>query len=78
LDKCVLLCANHHREVHDGLHSGYLVIEGSSFEGDLVELDDGVSYTDELELEEVLEQVRQNLETSPSSPRRTKGRRASA
>lgn len=24
LDKCVLLCANCHREVHDGLHPGYL------------------------------------------------------
>jgi predicted HNH restriction endonuclease len=24
LDKCVLLCSNCHREVHDGLHVGYL------------------------------------------------------
>jgi hypothetical protein len=24
LDKCVLLCANCHREVHDGMHPGYL------------------------------------------------------
>lgn len=24
LDKCVLLCATCHREVHDGLHPGYL------------------------------------------------------
>lgn len=24
LDKCVLLCANCHREVHDGLHPSYL------------------------------------------------------
>lgn len=24
LDKCVLLCANCHAEVHDGLHPGYL------------------------------------------------------
>jgi hypothetical protein len=24
LDKCVLLCCRCHREVHDGLHPGYL------------------------------------------------------
>jgi predicted HNH restriction endonuclease len=29
LDLCVLLCSNCHREVHDGLHSGYLVYEDS-------------------------------------------------
>ena len=27
LDKCELLCANCHREVHDGLHPGYLVYD---------------------------------------------------
>ncbi len=27
LDKCVLLCARCHREVHDGLHGGYLSSE---------------------------------------------------
>jgi hypothetical protein len=71
LEKCVLLCANHHREVHEGLHPGYLVIEGSSFEGDFVELDDGVSYTDELELEEVLEQASQQFEKSTELPLRS-------
>ena len=76
LDKCHLLCANCHREVHDGLHPGYLVIDGSSFEVDIVDLDDGVSYTDELELEDILEQVSQNLEPTlkPPTPRRNKGR----
>lgn len=29
LEKCVLLCSNCHREVHDGLHVGYLELEGS-------------------------------------------------
>lgn len=27
LDKCELLCSNCHREVHDGLHPGYLVYD---------------------------------------------------
>lgn len=30
LEKCVLLCCRCHREVHDGLHPGYLVHEGSN------------------------------------------------
>lgn len=29
LDKCVLLCCRCHREVHDGLHPGFLVLEDS-------------------------------------------------
>jgi hypothetical protein len=77
VDKCHLLCANHHREVHDGLHPGYLIIEGSSFEGDTVELDDGVSYTDELELDGILEQASQQFDTHPHKSRRTKRRIAS-
>lgn len=27
LQKCVLLCANCHREVHDGMHPSYLEID---------------------------------------------------
>jgi hypothetical protein len=27
LEKCVLLCANCHREVHDGLHPEYLALD---------------------------------------------------
>lgn len=45
LDKCDLLCANCHREVHDGLHPGYLVYdddhEGGYYEEELDE--DGMS-----------------------------------
>lgn len=29
LEKCVLLCSNCHREVHDGLHVGYLELDGA-------------------------------------------------
>lgn len=41
LDKCVLVCANCHREIHDGWHPGYLVHEGSdrSAEYDAHDLD---------------------------------------
>ena len=28
IDKCVLLCARCHREVHDGMHPGYLTLDG--------------------------------------------------
>ena len=28
LDKCVLLCATCHREVHDGLHPNFLALDG--------------------------------------------------
>ena len=47
LDKCILLCANCHREVHDGMHPGYLEdpdagrgeIDGDLW-GDPVDLDE--------------------------------------
>lgn len=46
LDKCVLLCSNCHREVHDGLHVGYLDDgydnRGSGSMYDLDELDSEV------------------------------------
>jgi hypothetical protein len=74
LDKCHLLCANHHREVHEGLHPRYLVIEGSSFEGDQEgPEDEGFSYTEELELNEILEGVDQEPEKRVKAP---KSRRA--
>jgi predicted HNH restriction endonuclease len=34
LKKCVLLCANCHREVHDGLHPGFLMDESHMRGGD--------------------------------------------
>jgi hypothetical protein len=81
LEKCVLLCANCHREVHDGLHPGYLVLEGSSFEADMDPPDDGISYTEELELEEVLEIASQELEKKEAlrvvAPRPRRNRRPS-
>jgi 5-methylcytosine-specific restriction endonuclease McrA len=51
LDKCVLLCANCHREVHDGYHPQYLVYEDSDRGLELDELDlDSDSYEDEQEV----------------------------
>jgi predicted HNH restriction endonuclease len=38
LDKCVLLCCRCHREVHDGLHSGYLAHEDTD-RGQIDDLD---------------------------------------
>jgi predicted HNH restriction endonuclease len=38
LKKTVLLCANCHREVHDGLHPGYVEYEESNLGGDWGEL----------------------------------------
>jgi predicted HNH restriction endonuclease len=29
IDKCVLVCSNCHREIHDGMHPGYLALEGA-------------------------------------------------
>jgi len=56
LDKCHLLCATCHREVHEGLHPSYLVLEGE-FEVDFDLPEGDLSYTEELELEAVLEQA---------------------
>jgi predicted HNH restriction endonuclease len=45
LDKCVLLCSNCHREVHDGLHTGYLDDGYDRGGGSMYDL----SWSDELE-----------------------------
>lgn len=37
--KCVLLCSRCHREVHDGLHPGYLVDESHHRSGDDRQID---------------------------------------
>ena len=40
LDKCVLLCCRCHREVHDGYHPGFLLLEdrgGGWYEDELVD-----------------------------------------
>jgi hypothetical protein len=78
LDKCHLLCANCHREVHDGLHPGYLVHEGDSFWSGTEVLEipgDDLSYTEELELEAVLEQAAQVFAKSTELPLRTECKR---
>jgi hypothetical protein len=38
LDKCILLCCRCHREVHDGMHPGYLDLGQNEY--DLEEVDD--------------------------------------
>lgn len=58
LDKCVLLCATCHREVHDGWHPNLLVYEDSEPRGqynDIVE--DDLSYEDEREILDCLSLV---------------------
>lgn len=78
LEKCVLLCANCHREVHDGLHPGYLVHEGESlwagFEVPEIPGDD-LSYTEELELEEVIQLAEQISEENTEPSLRTEQKR---
>jgi hypothetical protein len=75
LDKCALLCANCHREVHEGLHPSYLVLDGDLYGVDLEIPDDGLSYTEELELEAVLEQVEQAFAKSTELPLRAERKR---
>lgn len=75
LDKCHLLCANCHREVHEGLHPSYLVLDGD-FPGAYLDVpDDGLSYTEEMELEAVLGLAEQALEESTEPPLRTERNR---
>ncbi len=68
LKKCVLLCANCHREVHDGLHPRYLLSEGSSLDFDFESPEESISYTDELELDAVLEDVGQQFAKLSEKP----------
>jgi hypothetical protein len=53
LDKCHLLCANHHREVHDGLHPQYLITDNYP-PVEFGPVDDDLSYLEELELNEAV------------------------
>ncbi len=76
--KCVLLCSNCHREVHDGLHQGYLEDE-SSMRGQVddrqVEMFDDEEPADPFEGVTSLldpsvtpEQIREAMEAVPPSP----------
>jgi hypothetical protein len=62
LRKCHLLCANCHREVHEGLHRGYLALEGDFLGFEFEFPDDDLSYTEELELKAVLEASEQDFQ----------------
>ena len=53
LEKCVLLCANHHREVHDGLHPQYLITDNYP-PVEFGPVDDDLSYLEELEINEAV------------------------
>lgn len=62
LDKCVLVCCRCHREIHDGLHPGYLVRDDDDRGGwdgyDPDEEDPNeLTYEEELEVNEVLASV---------------------
>ena len=54
LEKCVLLCSNHHREVHEGLHPRYLITVDDPAEVDFSSPDDGFSYEEDITFEAVL------------------------
>ena len=53
LEKCVLLCSNCHREVHDGLHPQYLITDNYP-PVEFGPVDDDLSYIEELELNEAV------------------------
>lgn len=75
LDKCHLLCANCHREVHDGLHSGYMVLDGDFSGVDSEIPEDDLSFTEELELEGVLQVAEQAYEKNTEPPLRAERKR---
>lgn len=57
LDKCALVCANCHREIHDGYHPTFLVYDDGDRRPELGEGDldfDSDSYEDEQEVLECL------------------------
>ena len=62
LEKCVLLCSNHHREVHEGLHPRYLTTSDDS-DVDFSSPDDGFSYEEDITFEAVLDDATKSLET---------------
>lgn len=62
LEKCVLLCSNHHREVHEGLHPRYLTLDDPS-EVDFSHPDDGFSYEEDITFEAVLDDAVKSLNT---------------
>lgn len=59
LDKCHLLCARCHREVHEGMHPRFLVRPELDYGDDSwePEAEGDLSYEEGLELEEALDQV---------------------
>lgn len=62
LKKCVLLCSNHHREVHEGIHPRYLITVDDSAEVDFSSPDDGFSYEEDITFEAVLGDAVKSLE----------------
>lgn len=55
LDKCVLLCATCHREVHDGMHPQYLFLGDSArSQYDSEDKEGHLSYEEEQEIQECL------------------------
>lgn len=73
LEKCVLLCANHHREVHDGLHPQYLTTDNYP-PVDFGPVDDDLSYIEELEINEAVAAAIQS-QTSEIRPKKLRSGR---